>query len=184
MSTLVFFHAHPDDEAIATGGTMAGAAAAGHRVVLVIATNGEEGEVAEGFLGEGEALATVRIAEAERSGRLLGAERVVFLGYRDSGMMGEATNDHADCFWQADVEDAAARLAGILEEEKADVLTVYDARRRVRPSRSHPGAPRRSSGRVHRRDPVRAGSNHEPGSDPAMALDDGRGGTRHGRNSR
>ena len=127
MSTLVFFHAHPDDEAIATGGTMARAAAAGHRVVLVVATNGEEGEVADGFLREGQDLATVRIAEAESSGQVLGAERVAFLGYRDSGMMGEPTNDHADCFWQADVEEAAATLAAILEAESADVLTVYDS---------------------------------------------------------
>lgn len=126
MSTLVFFHAHPDDEAIATGGTMARAAEAGHRVVLVVATNGEEGEVAEGFLRDGEALATVRTAEAEASGHVLGAERVVFLGYRDSGMMGEATNDHAACFWQADVEEAASRLAAILVEVSADVLTAYD----------------------------------------------------------
>jgi LmbE family N-acetylglucosaminyl deacetylase len=53
MATLVFFHAHPDDEAISTGGTMAKMAADGHRVVLVVATNGEEGEVAEGFLDDG-----------------------------------------------------------------------------------------------------------------------------------
>ena len=65
MSTLVFFHAHPDDEAIATGGTMARAAEAGHRVVLVVATNGDEGEVAEGdailTLGAGD---IYRLAEA------------------------------------------------------------------------------------------------------------------------
>ena len=126
MSTLVFFHAHPDDEAIATGGTMARAAAEGHRVVLVVATHGEEGEVAEGFLAEDEMLGTVRIAETRAAGTILGAHRVVFLGYRDSGMMGEPSNDYEGSFWQADIEEAAQRVATVLREEAADLLTVYD----------------------------------------------------------
>ena len=126
MATLVFFHAHPDDEAIATGGSMAAAADAGHRVVLIVATRGEEGEVAEGFLSDGETLAEVRERETCAAAAILGSARVHFLGYRDSGMIGEAANEHPDSFWQADVEDAAAQVATILEEEQADVLTVYD----------------------------------------------------------
>ena len=124
--TLVVFHAHPDDEAIATGGTMAKAAAAGHRVVLVVATRGEEGEVAEGFLESGEELWQRRVAETQRSAEILGVARVEFLGYRDSGMMGTPTNDHPDAFWQADVDEAAGRLAAILDQEGAHVLTCYD----------------------------------------------------------
>ena len=126
MSTLVFFHAHPDDEAIATGGSMALAAAAGHRVVLVVATHGEEGEVADGFLSDGESLGEVRIRETNAAAGVLGAARVEFLGYRDSGMMGEPSNDHPESFWRADVVDAAQQLAAILDAEDADVLTVYD----------------------------------------------------------
>jgi LmbE family N-acetylglucosaminyl deacetylase len=126
MATLVMFHAHPDDEAIATGGTMARYAADGHRVVLVVATHGEEGEVAEGFLSEGESLATRRMDETHTAAALIGVSRVEFLGYRDSGMMGTPANDHPDCFWRADLDEAAARLAAILTEERADVLTVYD----------------------------------------------------------
>ncbi len=126
MSTLVFFHAHPDDEAIATGGTMARAAAEGHRVVLVVATHGEEGEVAEGFLADGQMLGTVRITETRSAGTILGAHRVAFLGYRDSGMMGEPSNEYEGSFWQADIEEAAQRMATILREEAADLLTVYD----------------------------------------------------------
>ena len=61
-----------------------------------------------------------------RSAEILGAERVEFLGYTDSGMMGEPTNDDPGCFWQADVEVAAARLAGLLRDEAVDVLTIYD----------------------------------------------------------
>jgi LmbE family N-acetylglucosaminyl deacetylase len=124
--TLVCFHAHPDDEAIATGGVMARAAADGHRVVLVVATRGELGEVAEGFLDDGESLTDRRVAETHRAAGILGATRVEFLGYHDSGMMGEATNADEACFWRADVEEAARRLALILEAEAADVLTVYD----------------------------------------------------------
>lgn len=126
MSTLVVFHAHPDDEAIATGGTMALAAAAGHRVVLVVATRGERGEVADGFLDPGEELWQRRVEETNAAAEVLGASRVEFLGYVDSGMAGLPTNDEPDCFWRADVEEAARRLADILEQEGADVLTVYD----------------------------------------------------------
>ena len=126
MSTLVVFHAHPDDEAIATGGTMAKAAAAGHRVVLVVATRGERGEVADGYLKPGEELWQRRVEETHAAADLLGVSRVEFLGYVDSGMMGLPTNDDPECFWQADVEEAAGRLAAILAEEQADVLTAYD----------------------------------------------------------
>jgi LmbE family N-acetylglucosaminyl deacetylase len=128
MATLVFFHAHPDDEAIATGGTMARAAAEGHRVVLVCATKGELGEVAEGFLGDGESLTDRRVAEVQAAAEVLGAQRVAFLGYRDSGMDGEPTTKDPECFAMADRDEAAARLAAILEEEDAEVLTVYDER--------------------------------------------------------
>jgi LmbE family N-acetylglucosaminyl deacetylase len=126
MGTLVCFHAHPDDEAIATGGTMAKAAAAGHRVVLVSATRGEQGEVADGFLEPGETLGERRVEETRAAAEALGVHRVEFLGYADSGMMGTPENDATDCFWQADVEEAAERLATILREEQADVLTCYD----------------------------------------------------------
>lgn len=126
MATLVTFHAHPDDESIATGGVMAKAAAEGHRVVLVVATRGEHGEVEEGFLAEGELLWQRRERETLASAEILGAARVEFLGYVDSGMMGTAENDLPESFWQADVEEAAARLAAIVVEEGADVLTIYD----------------------------------------------------------
>jgi LmbE family N-acetylglucosaminyl deacetylase len=127
MATLVCFHAHPDDESIATGGTMAQAAADGHRVVLVCATKGEHGEVAEGFLDEGETLGERRVKETHASADVLGVVAVEFLGYVDSGMMGTPENDLPGSFWSADVEEAAARLAEVLRGEQADVLTVYDA---------------------------------------------------------
>jgi LmbE family N-acetylglucosaminyl deacetylase len=124
--TLVTFHAHPDDESIATAGTMARAKAEGHRVVLVVATRGELGEYAPDALADGESLAERRVAEQQAAARILGVDRVEFLGYRDSGMEGEPTNHDAEAFASAEVEEAAARLADILRQEKADVLTVYD----------------------------------------------------------
>jgi LmbE family N-acetylglucosaminyl deacetylase len=126
VGTIVSFHAHPDDESIAAGGTLARAAAAGHRVVLVFATRGELGEPVPGVLADGEQLPVRRSAECYESARILGVQRVEFLGYVDSGMMGEPTNDAPYCFWQAPVEHAAKRLALILDEEEADVLTIYD----------------------------------------------------------
>jgi LmbE family N-acetylglucosaminyl deacetylase len=121
--TLVAFHAHPDDEALLTAGTLARAAAEGHRVVLVVATAGEAGLVAGGRTGP--LLAARRTAELARSAAALGCARVEVLGYADSGMAGEAGGE--DAFARADVDEAATRLAEILVEEQADVLTVYDS---------------------------------------------------------
>jgi LmbE family N-acetylglucosaminyl deacetylase len=126
MATMVTFHAHPDDECITCGGVMRKAYEEGHRVVLVVATRGELGEVPGDFLGEGEELWQRRVKETNEAAGILGATRVEFLGYTDSGMMGEETNDAPGTFWTADVEEAAQRLAAILREEDAEVLTVYD----------------------------------------------------------
>jgi len=127
MSTLVCFHAHPDDESIATGGTMTLANQNGHRVVLVVATRGEMGEPQPGVLAEGEQLWERRVVETHKAAEILGVDRVEFLGYEDSGMIGEPSNDNPACFWQADVEEAAQRMAKILRDVNADVLTIYDS---------------------------------------------------------
>lgn len=127
MATLVCFHAHPDDESIATGGTMTLASQAGHTVVLVTATRGEQGEPQPGVLAEGEPLWERRVVETKLAADILGVHRAEFLGYEDSGMIGEPTNDNPACFWQADVEEAAQRLAAILVDVDADVLTIYDS---------------------------------------------------------
>jgi LmbE family N-acetylglucosaminyl deacetylase len=115
--TLVSFHAHPDDEVLLTGGTLARAAAEGHRVVLVVATDGAAG-LADPALRP--RLAEVRAAELRASAAALGCARVVMLGYPDSGMDGPG-------FGRADPEEPARRVAEVLREEEADVLTIYDA---------------------------------------------------------
>jgi LmbE family N-acetylglucosaminyl deacetylase len=126
MATLVSFHAHPDDECIACGGIIRKASDEGHRVVLVVATRGEHGEVADGFLGPGEQLWQRRVAETHASAEILGAHRVEFLGYADSGMMGTPANGARGSFWTTPVDEAAKKLAALLDEERADVLTCYD----------------------------------------------------------
>lgn len=121
--TIVSFHAHPDDEALLTGGTLAKAAAAGHRVVLVTATNGGAGLTSARLRADGD-LGRRRLAELEEAAAAIGAASVQLLGYDDSGMDGRATGD---TFVRADVGRAAERLAAILLHEDADALTIYDA---------------------------------------------------------
>ena len=116
--TIVSLHAHPDDEALLVAGSLARAVANGHRVVLVVATDGESG-LAD---SDGTELGTVRVAELERSAAAIGCARVVRLGYRDSGLHGEV----AAGFAHLPVETPAARVAEILREESAEVLTSYD----------------------------------------------------------
>lgn len=124
MSTVVFVHAHPDDEASQTSGTMARLSAEGHRVVVVYGTGGEHGEVPDD-LGD-LTLVEYRRREAQASAKVTGTQRVEWLGYRDSGMTGWEQNAQEGAFSRADVDEAAGRLAAILDEEDADVVVGYD----------------------------------------------------------
>jgi len=122
--TVVSFHAHPDDEALLTAGTLARAAADGHRVVLVVATAGEAGLASQ---GEHADLAERRTRELAVSACALGVARVEVLGYADSGWGGAGAAAAARTFSDLPPEEVAARLADILRAEHADVLTTYDA---------------------------------------------------------
>lgn len=124
--TLVAFHAHPDDEALLTSGTMARAAAEGHRVVLVVATDGGLGLAASQL---SENLGERRMGELQASAQALGTSRVETLGYADSGLGPDTPPDPPGRvrFVRADPEEAAQRLADLLREESADVLLTYDA---------------------------------------------------------
>jgi LmbE family N-acetylglucosaminyl deacetylase len=126
-ASVVFVHAHPDDEAIFTGGTMARLAAAGHRVVLVVCTGGELGLTTDVAL-DGPALAGQRRSETETAAALLGVARVVSLDYHDSGMEGDPANHAPGSFWTADVKLAAKAVAAVLEEEGAAAVVGYDER--------------------------------------------------------
>ena len=113
-------HAHPDDEALFTGGTIARCAAEGHRVVLVVATAGERGLTGAGA----ESLGDRRRSELGRAAAALGVARVVELGYGDSGLSGALP---PGSFCAEPIETAAERVAQVLLDEHADALTVYDA---------------------------------------------------------
>ena len=132
---MLLVHAHPDDESIGTGATMARYAAEGAGVTLVTCTLGELGEVippelahlaadADGGLGEH------RIGELAVACAALGVTDHRFLGgpgrWHDSGMMGLPSNDRPGCFWQADVDEAARELLSVIREVRPQVLISYD----------------------------------------------------------
>ncbi|QNE22675.1 hypothetical protein F1D05_38235 [Kribbella qitaiheensis] len=120
--TLVSFHAHPDDEALLMGGTLARASAEGHRVVLAVATDGEAGAASSSYRAD---LAERRREELEASATALGCARVVRFGLPDSGWSRTESAPEGS-FSRLPVADAAAPLAKLLREEQADVLTIYD----------------------------------------------------------
>ena len=124
-------HAHPDDEVLGTGGVLARYAAEGVHTVLVTCTNGEQGDdddgVKPGEPGHDAArVARRRLEELNESVGLLGVHELELLGYRDSGMEGWSTNDHPDAFANVPVEDAARRLAALMERHRPQVVVTYD----------------------------------------------------------
>ena len=128
---ILFVHAHPDDESMGTGGTIARLVAEGTRVDLVTCTDGAEGEIHDPTLDQEEArprLAEIRGAELACSVAALGngAIQQHLLGYRDSGMMGTDANEHPESFWQADVEDATRRLLEIVQRVRPGAIVSYD----------------------------------------------------------
>ena len=133
---LLLVHAHPDDESIYTGATMARYAAEGAQVTLVTCTLGELGEVIPPSLahladGDGARLGEYRIGELAAACAALGVTDHRFLGgpgrWRDSGMMGTPGNDDPRCFWRADVDQAARALLDVIGEVRPQVVVTYDA---------------------------------------------------------
>jgi N-acetyl-1-D-myo-inositol-2-amino-2-deoxy-alpha-D-glucopyranoside deacetylase len=128
----LFVHAHPDDETINNGATMAQMVEEGVAVTLITCTRGEEGEVLVPELAHlasnaEDKLGIHRITELANAMKELGVKDHRFLGnYRDSGMMGTPQNEHPNCFWRADVEEAAKNLAAIIDEVKPQVMVTYD----------------------------------------------------------
>jgi N-acetyl-1-D-myo-inositol-2-amino-2-deoxy-alpha-D-glucopyranoside deacetylase len=132
---IVFVHAHPDDETVNNGATMAKYAAEGHRVTLVTCTLGEEGEIlvpglAHLLADREDRLGGHRERELAAAMKALGVADHRFLGgprrYRDSGMLDTPSNDKPGAFWRADMDAAAAELAEVLRDVRPDVLVTYD----------------------------------------------------------
>jgi LmbE family N-acetylglucosaminyl deacetylase len=129
VPTLMTIHAHPDDESIGCGGTMAKAVAAGRRVVLVTCTRGELGEIVVEALDTPDnhrRLGELRAAELERAMGQLGVTEWENLGYRDSDMMGRVGNYDPRSFWRADLDEAAGRLVWLMRRYQPDVVTTYN----------------------------------------------------------
>ncbi|MFF3515517.1 N-acetyl-1-D-myo-inositol-2-amino-2-deoxy-alpha-D-glucopyranoside deacetylase [Streptomyces sp. NPDC002573] len=132
---LLLVHAHPDDESINNGATMARYAAEGARVTLVTCTLGEEGEVIPPELAHlapdrDDALGPYRAGELAAAMKELGVTDHRFLGgpgrYRDSGMMGAPQNRRPGAFWSADLDEAAGHLVAVVREVRPQVLVTYD----------------------------------------------------------
>lgn len=129
--TFLAVHAHPDDEASSTGGVYPLLHDQGVRTVLVTCTNGECGDALDGAKPDadhhdGDAVAEIRRVELDNAVKILGIDRLVRLGYRDSGMMGWPQNADPDSFWAAEVNDAAKLLAAIIMEERPQVIVTYN----------------------------------------------------------
>ena len=134
--SLLLVHAHPDDETINNGATMAKYVSEGVRVTLVTCTRGEEGEVlipelADLASSKNDQLGKHREVELADAMAALGVKDFRFLGaperkWRDSGMMGTEANNRSDVFWQAGLDDAASYLVKIIREVKPQVLVTYD----------------------------------------------------------
>lgn len=132
---LLLVHAHPDDESINNGATMAAYAADGAEVTLVTCTLGEEGEVIPASLASlaadrDDTLGAHRIGELAAAMKEIGVTDHRFLGgpgrFRDSGMRGLAQNDREGAFWHTPVDDAAAHLVEVIRERRPQVLVTYD----------------------------------------------------------
>ena len=123
---LLAVHAHPDDECIGTGGSLARYGAEGVRTVLVTCTDGAVGEISDPKLATPDNLAEVRSRELDEAGRILGVSRLVKLGYRDSGMAGTADNQHPDSFLQCNFDEAVGKVVRVLREERPQVIVTYD----------------------------------------------------------
>ena len=123
--TLLAVHAHPDDETITTGGTLARYSAEGARTVVVTCTHGDLGWVFEPSL-VGQDVGALRDRELESAARVLGVGRLVRLGYADSGMPGAPENQRPGAFAAADLAEAADRLVRVLEDERPQVMLAYD----------------------------------------------------------
>jgi LmbE family N-acetylglucosaminyl deacetylase len=123
---LLAIMAHPDDESLGLGGLLHLSARAGHRVTLLCATRGEEGEIADPALATPDTLGVVRDGELRAACALLGVEDVRFLDYRDSGMAGTPANAHPAAFCNATDADAQGQLVRLIRELRPTIVIAWD----------------------------------------------------------
>lgn len=124
--SLLLCYAHPDDESFSCGGVMTRTADEGGIVTLVCATRGEVGEISDPALATPETLGTAREQELRDACREMGVHELLFLDYRDSGMMGTPENERPDAFWNQDLDTVTARLVEVIRRVRPQVMVTFD----------------------------------------------------------
>ena len=127
QKTMIFFGAHPDDETFGIGSTLAQYIAAGVKVYYVCSTRGEAGTVDLEYMQGYATIADLRSAEMKCAAQVLGLAGVIYLGYRDSGMIGSADNKHPDSLAMASIDEVASLIVKIIRELRPDVVVTHDA---------------------------------------------------------
>ena len=126
MNKLMVIFAHPDDETFSIGGTLAKIAADETEITLVVATRGEEGQIASTVDADRSNLGEVREDELKCAAQALGVDRLHLLGYRDSGMQGDDANEHPLAFINAPSEEVVAKLVALIREHRPDVVITFE----------------------------------------------------------
>jgi LmbE family N-acetylglucosaminyl deacetylase len=123
---ILVSYAHPDDESFGLGSLIAKYTAEGTEVTLICATNGDVGSAPQELLDKYGSVAAIRLDELDCAAQVLGLTEVVKLGYRDSGMMGSADNNHPDSLWQAPLERIAEQIVEVIRRTEPQVLITFD----------------------------------------------------------
>ncbi len=126
MKKIMAIFAHPDDETFSIGGTLARISAEEVDITLVVATRGEEGEIAATVAADRSNLGEVRERELNCAAQALGVNRLYLLGYRDSGMEGDPANDHPQAFINAPEGEVIAELVTLIREHRPDAVITFE----------------------------------------------------------
>ena len=124
--TLVFIGAHPDDETFGMGGTFAHYASRGYRTYYICATRGEAGEADAKFRAGYATMGDLRWAELTAAAKTLGLTEVIYLGYRDSGMLGSPDNQNPQAFINAPIDEVTGKMVKLLRQLKPEVVVTFD----------------------------------------------------------
>ena len=123
---LLIAYAHPDDESFGLGGMIAAYVARGVEVTLICATSGERGAVNPEFLNGYDSVKALRLAELDQAVKVLGLQRLVLLGYKDSGMMGSETAEDPECLWQAPQDAVTRRVVEVIRDVRPQVVVTFN----------------------------------------------------------
>jgi N-acetyl-1-D-myo-inositol-2-amino-2-deoxy-alpha-D-glucopyranoside deacetylase len=124
--SILLCFAHPDDE-VGCAPLVARCVAQGAKATLICATNGDVGDVEEQYLRSYSSIAALRLAELDCAAKTIGFTEVVTFGYRDSGMMGAADNQHEQSFWQAPLEEVTQRVVEVMRRVRPQIVITFNA---------------------------------------------------------